>query len=188
MSACSPYSTYVLRATPRLSLSVSDAVRSATCPHHSIRLDLCTQGLEAMHDVLIPTVDAVDIAERGAALRAEHRDEDDGRRAKCGRADDLGRFEPCRALYRDAVRVEEAGRRAEAIELGVVDSALLVDPVVDECHAFGLCGYDGEEGKVVDVETRVRTSVNLFRECDELGRLYGNVSKLRDAVFGNAFI
>jgi len=62
--------------------------------------------------------------------------------------------------------VQERGR-AETVELGIVDGALVVDPVVKHCRADRLSGNDGEEGEIVHVKPWVWTGVDLLGESGE---------------------
>ena len=146
-----------------------------TFPHPLSRLDRGAEGLEALHDIFVSAVDRVDIAERGAAFGGEHRDEDDGRGPERRRADNLGGLQVPRAFYRDAMRVVQARHRTEAVQLGVIDGALFIRPIVDEGRPLGLRRDNGEEGQVINVESRVGARVNLLGEGDELGRFYMNI-------------
>ena len=74
--------------------------------------------LKAVHDVFVAAVDAVHIPKRGAALGAEHRDEDDSRGAKRRRADNFCGFQISWPFDRNAMRVVERCNRPETVELG----------------------------------------------------------------------
>src|SRR3989338_1786124 len=136
-----------------------------------------------MHDIFVAAIDAVDIAEHRAACGREHCDENDRRRSKRRRTDDLSGFQLRRALYRDAVWIMQYRRRAEAVELGVINSALLIHPIMNQGCSFGLCCDHCKEGKIIDVQTRVWACMNFLGESDQLGRLKRYINEFCDSVF-----
>ena len=82
-------------------------------------------------------------------------------RAQRRRAHDLGAGPAGRALDHHPVRVEQLDLAAELVELGEVDRAVLVDPVVEQRLALRDRRDHREERQVVDVEARERHRVDL---------------------------
>src|SRR6478735_1047072 len=84
-------------------------------------LDRGPEAVEALGEVLVATVDDVDVAQHRGARGSEHREEDDDAPTQGGGAHDLGRTPARRALDDDAVRVEQLDAAADLGQLGEVD-------------------------------------------------------------------
>src|SRR5690606_14174236 len=100
-------------------------IRTSNVPED---LDLRPDRVQALRQVLVAAVDDVHVAQQRRALRRPHREQDDHRRAQGRRAHHLGGAPAGRALDQDPVRVEELETAPEAVEVGQVDGAVVVDP------------------------------------------------------------
>src|SRR3989344_6293722 len=89
-----------------------------------------------------------------------------------------------RPMYLNAMWVHEDGVGAETVELGVVDGALLVYPIVDERGAFGSGRDHCEEREIINIKSGIRSGMYLFREGDEVRGFDMDIDELGDAVLG----
>ena len=147
-------------------------------------VDVGTELVQTLGEVLVPTRDHVRGAQHRGALGRQHRQQDHHGRTQRRRADDLGAGEVRRALDHHAVRVEQLDLAAELVELGQVDRAVLVDPVVQQCLALGDGRDHGEERQVVDVEAGERHRVDLVERSAQHGALGDDVDQPGLAVEG----
>lgn len=83
--------------------------------------------------------------------------------------------------------IDEGDFGAEFTELGEVDGAVFVDPVVDEGATVGGGADDGEEGEIVDVEAGEGHGVDFVGWGGESGFFKGDVDEAGATVVGEIF-
>lgn len=128
------------------------------------------------------------MAEDGSARGCEHGEEDDDGGTECGWSDEISWTPVCGTLDVDTVSVDHGDFAVEFTELGEVDSAVFVDPVVDECAAFCGGGDDSEEGEAVDVEAGKWHGVDFVGWGDEVGFMESDVDEACTVVVGEIFV
>src|SRR3989344_4144682 len=147
-------------------------------------LDGSAEFGEALVEALVAAVYRVHIEKRRFPFRRKHADEEDGRGTERGRRFDIRRMQLRRAVDVDAVRVGKKHAGAEFFHFHIVDSAVLVHPVMDERAAFGLRRDRHEERKIVYVDARIRARGYFLGRRGELRGKHGDIGEYRAAILG----
>src|SRR5215207_6859576 len=164
-------------ATPLNRCASASAISSV-----SEDLNVGAQGIEPVGQVLIATIDYVDISQHRLSARGEHAKQTAHRGPQRWRTDHLLTTPARRALHDDPVWVEQLHPCSKPIELGEVDRPVLINPVVDDRLALSGRRDHRKEGQVIDVQPRKGHWVDLVDGGAQLRWPYGQIHQPRVAV------
>jgi hypothetical protein len=121
------------------------------------------KAIEAFGQVFVAALNGIYVAECRNAICGKHANEQEAGWTKGGRAEYVCAGELCRAGYVHAVRVSQLHRCTYFCNLCVINGAVFIHPVMNECTAFGDGAYRDKVGQVVGVYAGVGEFIRYAR-------------------------
>ena len=145
-------------------------------------LDIRPEGVEPVGEIFVTSVDVVYIAQNGAPRGCEHREHHDDTGAQGWWCNDIGRLPAGGATDVNAVWIDHLYLCAKASEVGEVNGAVIVAPVVHQSAARCYRGDEAKEGEIIHVDAREGHTVELVLWSGESRFVQANIDQASLAI------
>src|SRR3989344_6383979 len=125
-------------------------------------LDGGAEGGEAAGEIFVAPIYRIHLAKHRLTFGSEHAYQNNGCGAKRGRCFDVRCVEFSGAVDKYSMWIGQEHFGTQLFHLHVIDSAILIYPIMNKCAALRLCRDRHEEWEIVDVDTRIRAWGDLL--------------------------